>query len=189
MKIASVIRVFLGLTVLTGGIYPVLVSGVAWVAFPEASKGSLIFDQDKVVGSALIGQPFAAADLFWGRPSATGPFPYNSAAGAGSNLAPSNPALLKRIAEDTARIIVAHDGKVPVPVDLVTASGSGLDPHISIAAATYQVARIAKARGVAPAKLLDLIDRFTEKPTFGVLGQARVNVLLINLALINGSYK
>lgn len=189
MKIIPIFTVFFGLTVLTGGIYPAFVTGAAWLAFPNASAGTLLVDKEKVIGSALIGQEFKALDLFWGRPSGTAPFPYNSAAGAGTNLAPSNPALAKRVADDVARVIAAHDGKSPVPVDLVTASGSGLDPHISIAAANYQVERVAKARAVAPAKLNELIERFTEKPTFGVLGQARINVLKLNLALIQESEK
>ena len=189
MKITPVFSVFFGLTVLTGGLYPALVTGVAWLAFPKASTGMLVVDGEKVIGSALIGQEFKAPDLFWGRPSGTAPFPYNSAAGSGTNLAPSNPALLRRVAEDTARIIAAHDGKSPVPVDLVTASGSGLDPHISIAAANYQIERVAKARRIAPEKVQELIERFTEKPTLGILGQSRINVLQINLALIHEGEK
>lgn len=183
MKIFQVLTVFLGLTFITGVLYPALVTGIAQIAFPKAATGMLITENGKIVGSELIGQSFVGQDMFWGRPSATSPVPYSAASGAGSNLALSNPALSARIAADTERIVAAHGGKMPVPVDLVTTSGSGLDPHISVAAANYQIERVAKARGISRSKLEALVARFTEEPTFGVLGEKRVNVLMLNLAL------
>jgi len=183
MRISPVFTVFIGLSVITGIVYPILVTAVSRVAFPYGSTGSLIEKDGKLVGSELIGQSFRAQDLFWSRPSGTGPFPYNAGSGAGTNLAPSNPALLGRITAEVDRLVAAHDGKIPVPVDLVTASGSGLDPHISVAAAEYQVDRVAKARGVSREKIQSLLERYTQQPTVGLLGHSRVNVLLLNLAL------
>ena len=175
------------LTVITGIAYPLLVTGIAQIALPERANGSLIVQDRQALGSALIGQAFSDAGHFWSRPSATAPFPYNAAASSGSNLGPTNPALKEAVA---ARIRALHDADPdnprPVPVDLVTASASGLDPHISPAAAEYQVERVAKARGLPVEKLRDLVARHTEGRQWGVLGEPRVNVLQLNLALDAG---
>ena len=160
----TAIVLFLVLTILTGLAYPLLVTGIAQAAFPRQANGS----------PELIGQPFAGPRYFWGRPSATG---YNFS--GGSNLGPTNPALIERVRKDVERI----SGKGEVPVDLVTASASGLDPHISPAAALYQVERVAAARGLDPAAVRRLVEKRIEPRTFGVLGEPRVNVLKLNLAL------
>jgi len=169
----TAVLLFLALTVVTGVVYPLVVTGVAQVAFPRQAKG----DPD------LIGQPFSGPGRFWSRPSATGPFPYNAAVSSGSNLGPINPALLDRVKADVERIQAAHPGKGPVPVDLVTSSGSGLDPHISPAAAYYQVERVAKERGLDPAAVEKLVGDHVEGRTFGFLGEPRVNVVKLNRAL------
>src|SRR5262245_13565033 len=172
------------LTVVTGVIYPVIVTVIAQLVFPYQANGSLIVRDGKVVGSALIGQPFDDPKYFWGRPSATSPFGYNAASSSGSNLSPTNPALIKSVQERVDALRAADPGNTaPVPVDLVTASGSGLDPHISPAAALYQVNRVAKARKLDPAAVRDLVERHTEGRQFGFLGEPRVNVLALNLAL------
>jgi len=172
------------LTVLTGIIYPAIVTGIAQLVFPRQANGSLIVKDGKVVGSALIGQPFDDPKYFWGRPSATSPFGYNAASSSGSNLSPTNPALIKSVQERVDALRAADPGNTaPVPVDLVTASGSGLDPHISPAAALYQVNRVAKARKLDPAAVRDLVERNTEGRQFGFLGEPRINVLALNLAL------
>ena len=172
------------LTVLTGVIYPAIVTGIAQLVFPRQANGSLIVKDGKVIGSALIGQPFDDPKYFWGRPSATSPFGYNAASSSGSNLSPTNPALIKGVQERVDALRAADPGNTaPVPVDLVTASGSGLDPHISPAAALYQVNRVAKARKLDPAAVRDLVERHTEGRQFGFLGEPRVNVLALNLAL------
>jgi potassium-transporting ATPase KdpC subunit len=172
------------LTVVTGVIYPVIVTVIAQVVFPHQANGSLIVKDGKVVGSALIGQPFDDPKYFWGRPSATSPFPYNAASSSGSNLSPTNPAQIKNV-QDRVDVLRATDpdNKAPVPVDLVTASGSGLDPHISPAAALYQVNRVAKARKLDPGVVRELVERNTEGRQLGFLGEPRVNVLALNLAL------
>jgi len=172
------------LTLVTGIVYPVVVTAIAQLVFPHQANGSLIVKDGKVVGAALIGQPFDDPKYFWGRPSATSPFGYNAASSSGSNLSPTNPTLVKSVQERVDALRAADpDNRAPVPVDLVTASGSGLDPHISPAAALYQVNRVAKARKVDPASVRELVERHTEGRQFGFLGEPRVNVLALNLAL------
>ena len=171
-------------TLLCGGLYPLAVTGLAQVLFPAQANGSLILEKGKPVGSSLIGQPFDDPRYFWGRPSATTPFPDNAASSSGSNLAEGNPALLKSVQERLAALRAADPGNTrPVPVDLVTASASGLDPDISPAAAEYQVPRVARARGLDPARVRALVAAHTEGRTFGLLGEPRVDVLQLNLAL------
>ena len=175
---------FVALSVVTGLVYPLAVTGIAQVAFPGKANGSLVTQDDKVVGSSLIGQSFSDPKHFWSRPSATSPMPYNAANSAGSNQGPLNPALADAVKSRVAALRAADPGNdKPVPVDLVTASASGLDPHISRAAADYQLARVARARGAAEADVLRLVDANTEWPWLGFLGEARVNVLALNLAL------
>lgn len=172
-------------TVLTGAVYPALVTGIAQALFPKQANGSFIRDsQGQAVGSVLIGQSFSANKYFWGRPSETASYPYNSGASGGSNLGPTNPALADAV---KARIKALHaadpNNKTPVPVDLVTASGSGLDPHISPAAAEYQIERVAKARHLDPETVRESVSRHTEQRQWGGLGEPRINVLLLNQAL------
>jgi K+-transporting ATPase ATPase C chain len=180
---------FTTLSAITGLAYPLLVTGLARAIFPHQAEGSLIRRNGQVIGSEWIGQSFTAPGDFWGRPSATvdaqgGPLPYNGANSGGSNLAPSNPALRRAVQERLAALRAADpDATDPVPVDLVTTSGSGLDPHISPASASYQAHRVAKARGLEEAKVRELIAAHTEGPQLGMLGEARVNVLKLNLAL------
>ena len=175
---------FLLLTALTGFIYPLVVTGLAQLLFPQQAAGSLVMRNGHAVGSRLIGQSFTDPSYFWGRPSATTPQPYNGTASTGSNLGPLNPALLAAVKTRIAALRAADPGNdAPVPVDLVTASGSGLDPEISVAAADYQAARIARARGLAPERVQALIAQHTEGRLLGVLGEPRVNVLELNLAL------
>jgi K+-transporting ATPase ATPase C chain len=173
------------LTVLTGVIYPLVVTGLAQLLFPAQANGSLMKDGGgKPTGSRLIGQPFGNPGHFWGRPSATGPFPYNAGASSGSNLGPTNPALIDAVKARIQALTAADpDNKAPVPVDLVTASGSGLDPHISPAAADYQIHRVAKARNMKPEILRALIAAHTESRQWGFLGEPRINVLTLNMAL------
>src|SRR5262250_1981658 len=172
------------LTVVTGVAYPALVTVLGQLFFAREANGSLIVKDGKVVGSALIGQPFDDPKYFWGRPSATSPFPYNAASSSGSNLSPTNPALVKSVQERVDALRAADPGNTaPVPVDLVTASGSGLDPHISPAAALYQVSRVARARKLDPESVRQLVERHTERRFLGFLGEPRVNVLALNLAL------
>jgi K+-transporting ATPase ATPase C chain len=171
-------------SVVTGVAYPAIVTAIAQVVFPRQANGSLIVKDGKAVGSALIGQPFDDPKYFWGRPSATSPFPYNAGASSGSNLSPTNPDLIKAVQARVDAIRAADpDITAPVPVDLVTASASGLDPHISPAAALYQVFRVAKARKLDPQVVAKLVEERVEGRLFGLLGEPRVNVLALNLAL------
>ena len=178
------IRALVVLSVITGVLYPLVVTGIAQVAFKDKANGSLIRKDGKVLGSSLIGQPFSDPKNFWSRPSATSPMPNNGTASSGSNQGPTNPAL-KEAVEGRVKALreAGGDAAKAVPVDLVTASGSGLDPHISPAAAEYQVERVAKARGIDAAKVRDLVARHTEGRQLGFLGEPRVNVLELNLAL------
>ena len=180
----TAVRLFLLLTLLTGVAYPLLVTGIAQFLFPTAAGGSLLRDGERVLGSALIGQHFTAARHFHGRPSATADRPYNAAASGGSNLAPSNPALMDAVAERVRALSAANPhARTPIPIDLVTTSASGLDPEISPAAAEYQVPRVATARGLPEAEVRAAVARHTRPRLFGVLGEPGVNVLLLNLDL------
>jgi potassium-transporting ATPase KdpC subunit len=172
------------LSVLTGVIYPLLITGMAQVMFPRQANGSLIYRDGKAVGSTLIGQNFDEPKYFWGRPSATTPVAYNAASSGGSNLGPTNPALLDAVRTRIAALKAADpNNSAPIPVDLVTTSGSGLDPHISPAAAEYQVGRVARVRGVSEDAVRQLVIQHTEKRTLGLLGEPRVNVVELNLDL------
>ncbi len=172
------------LTLLTGAAYPALVTGLAQGLFPKAANGSLVTVGGRVVGSALIGQSFADPGRFWGRPSALAPRPYDASTSGGSNLGPTNPALAQAVAERVAALRAADPGNAaPIPIDLVTASASGLDPDVSPAAALWQVPRVARARGLPEATVRALVEERIQPPTFGLLGAPRVNVLGLNLAL------
>jgi K+-transporting ATPase ATPase C chain len=176
--------VFVALTLVTGVAYPLLMTVVAQGLFSHQANGSLMERDGTVVGSELIGQQFDDPRYFWGRPSATGPTPYNAAASTGSNYGPTNPAQLDAVKARVENFKKKQpDQTAPVPVELVTASGSGLDPHIGPAAAEYQIARVAKARGLSASQLRELVDRHVEGRTFGLLGEPRVNVLQLNMAL------
>lgn len=175
---------FLVLSVITGIVYPLAVTAVAQAAFPIQAKGSLIVKGGQPVGSMLVGQPFDDPKYFWGRLSATSPFPYNAAASSGSNLGPTNRALMDDVQARIDALRQADpNNTAPIPVDLVTSSGSGLDPNISPAAAEYQVSRVARARAMDPAKVRALVAQCTEGRQFLILGEPRVNVLQLNLAL------
>ncbi|MGA9118329.1 MAG: potassium-transporting ATPase subunit KdpC [Bacteroidota bacterium] len=171
-------------TVITGVIYPLLVTGIAQLVFPAQANGSILENDGRAVGSVLIGQQFTEKHYFWGRLSATSPVPYNAASSSGSNYGPLNPALLGAV---RTRIAALHSADstntLPIPVDLVTASGSGLDPDISVAAALYQAARVARARNLTEEQVRTLIDRSTEGRDLGFLGEPRVNVLKLNVSL------
>jgi K+-transporting ATPase ATPase C chain len=173
------LRALIVLTVITGVAYPLLVTGISQVLFKDQANGSLIQKDGKVLGSRLIGQPFSDPKYFWSRPSATSPQPYNGTASSGSNQGPTNPALKEAI-EGRIKDL---GGQTPVPGDLVTASGSGLDPHISPAAADYQIQRIAKTRGLPEERIRGLVQQHTQGRQLGILGEPRVNVLELNLAL------
>ncbi len=187
-QIRPTLMILLLFTLLTGAVYPLLVTGIAQVALPGRASGSLIERDGTVVGSALIGQEFSEPGYFWGRPSATGPQPYNAAASSGSNLGPTSAALQANAqaridALEAANAEFGVETDAAMPVDLVTASASGLDPQISPAAAAYQTARVAAARGLDEATVAELVAEHTEGRTLGLLGEPRVNVLELNLAL------
>ena len=183
-QLRPAILALLLLTLLTGVIYPLVVTGIAQVVFPNQANGSVITVGGKAVGSQLIGQPFDDPKYFWGRPSATSPYPYNATNSSGSNIGPTNPALVSGVADRIKALQAADPGnQQPIPADLVTASGSGLDPDISVAAALYQVSRVAKARGMTEDRLTQLVNQYTEGRQLGILGEPRVNVLKLNLAL------
>lgn len=182
--IRPALSLFILLTIITGLIYPLLVTGIGQALFPAQAAGSLIQRDGKVIGSRLIGQNFTDPKYFWGRPSATAPQPYNAAASSGSNLGPLNPALHEAVAGRVKALREADPGNsAPAPVDLVTASASGLDPHISPAAAAYQAARVARVRGLKLDAVQTLIAQHTEDRQWGIFGELRVNVLELNLAL------
>lgn len=181
--IRPVLVLFLLLTLVTGAIYPALVTGVAQVVFPDAANGSVVERDGRAVGSELIGQRFASPAYFWSRPSATAPHAYNAASSSGSNLGPTNPALVDAVKRRVEALQADPNVEGPPPVDLVTASASGLDPHISPAAAAYQIRRVAAARGISVDAVRDLAKAHIEPRTLGILGEPRVNVLLLNLAL------
>lgn len=183
-QVRPAIMMLLFLTLLTGLVYPLGITALAQLLFPHQANGSLIVRDGRVVGSSLIGQPFGSPKYFWGRPSATAPFPYNAAASSGSNLGPTNEALVKAVQTRIDALKAADpDNATRIPVDLVTTSGSGLDPHISPAAAEYQVRRVARARGLDEATLRQMVAQHTQGRQWGILGESRVNVLELNLAL------
>jgi len=182
--IRPAVTLFILLSIITGLIYPLLVTGIGQAAFPAQAAGSLIERDGKLIGSRLIGQNSTDPQYFWSRPSATAPQPYNAAASGGSNLGPLNPALKDAVDARVQALRAADpDNTQPIPVDLVTASASGLDPHISPAAADYQIARVAQARGLAPEIVRKLVAAWTEDRQWGIFGEPRVNVLELNLAL------
>jgi K+-transporting ATPase ATPase C chain len=183
-QIRPALTVFLVLTIMTGIVYPLIVTGMAQLVFPGKANGSLIGKDGGTAGSELIGQNFDAPEYFWGRPSATPDFPYNSSSSSGSNLGPSNPALMEAVKTRAEALQKADpENKSAIPLDLVTSSASGLDPHISPAAALYQVSRVARARGLPEESVRRLVEQFTEPRQWGFLGEPRVNVLRLNLAL------
>jgi len=178
------LTVFLAISAVTGIVYPLAVTGVAQLIFPRQAAGSLIEKDGRLVGSALLAQPFTSPGYFWSRPSAISPTPYDATNSAGSNLGPTNPALVDAVKDRVAKLRAAHPTESgPVPADLATASASGLDPHLSPAGVYYQVKRVAAARGLDPAALRALVDRHVEGPQWGLFGEPRVNVLLLNLDL------
>jgi K+-transporting ATPase ATPase C chain len=175
---------FVVLTLVTGVVYPLAVTGLGQLLFPQQANGSIVMVDGKAVASALIGQQFSSPGRFWGRPSATGPYPYNAAVSSGSNLGPLNPALSDAVKGRVEALKAADPGnEQPVPIDLVTASSSGLDPEISLAAAHYQAARVAKARNLPVEQVTTLIEQHAERPWLGIFGEPRVNVLVLNVAL------
>jgi potassium-transporting ATPase KdpC subunit len=183
-ELRPALLLLIALSIVTGVLYPLLVTGLAQGLFQHQANGSLIKQNGKIVGSELIGQPFSDPRYFWGRPSATAPMPYNGGSSSGSNLGPTNPVLEDEVKGRIAALKAADpDNAAPIPVDLVTASASGLDPHISPAAADYQVTRVAHVRGLPPKEVRRLVSENTEKRQFGLLGEPRVNVLKLNLAL------
>ncbi len=182
--IRNTIMSLLLFTILTGFIYPLVVTGIAQAIFPQQANGSIITKDGRAAGSELLGQQFEDPKYFWGRLSATSPYPYNGGSSSGSNLGPNNPDLVKAVQARVKALQEADPGNTAkIPVDLVTASGSGLDPHISPAAAQYQVQRVARLRGIESAKVIALVAANTEYRQFGILGEPRVNVLKLNLSL------
>ena len=178
------LSLLLVMTLLTGIVYPVVITGISKLVFPRQAQGSLVIRDGKLMGSALIGQSFTDPKYFWGRPSATAPQPYNGIGSAGSNLGPLNPALIDKVKANAQALRDADPGNsAPIPVDLVTSSASGLDPEISIAGARYQSARVARARHLEPAQVEALIAAHERARLLGFLGEPRVNVLELNLAL------
>ena len=184
LQLRPALTLFVALSIITGLAYPLAVTGLAQLAFPAAANGSLIVRNGQAVGSALIGQPFSDPANFWGRPSATADGPYNGKASGGSNLGPTSKKLRDRVAAELVRLRRENPEAAPlVPVELVTTSGSGLDPHLSPAGALWQVPRVARARGLAPERVRAVVERQIEERLFGLLGEPRVNVLQLNLAL------
>lgn len=183
-QIRPALTIFAALSLVTGVAYPLVIAGISAAVFPHQASGSLIVRDGRAIGSELIGQNFTEPKYFWSRPSATGTSPYNALASGGSNQGPLNPALADAVKARVAALRAADPGNTdPVPVDLVTASASGLDPHISVAAANYQVARVAQARGLPAARVTGLVIAHTSQPWLGVFGEPVVNVLQLNLAL------
>jgi K+-transporting ATPase ATPase C chain len=183
-SLRTAVVLLVALTAVTGAGYPLLITGIAQFVFPFQANGSLVTRNGDSAGSTLIGQPFSEPQYFWNRPSATPAFPYNAGASSGSNQGPLNPSLLDAVRQRISRLRAVDSlNTQPVPVDLVTASGSGLDPHISVMAAQYQVSRVARARNLPEEAVRDFVRRHTEGRQFGLLGEPRVNVLLLNMDL------
>jgi K+-transporting ATPase ATPase C chain len=183
-QLKSAILIFIILTIITGVLYPLFITGIAQSFFHAKANGSLIYQDGKIIGSALIGQPFDDPKYLWGRLSATSPVPYNSSSSSGSNIGPSNPALLEVVKARIEKLRAADPkNKMPIPVDLVTSSASGLDPHISLAGAYYQISRIAKHRGLSVNIVKNIIDRNANGRLFGLIGEPVVNVVKVNMDL------
>lgn len=183
-QLRPALAIFAALSVLTGLVYPLVITGLSAAVFPRQAAGSLIERDGQKVGSALIGQNFTDPKYFWGRPSATANAPYNAAASGGSNLGPLNPALLDAVNSRIQALRKADpDNRTPIPIDLVTSSASGIDPHISVAAAEYQIARVARVRGISEAAVRELVVKHSVRRAMGLLGEPIVNVLELNLAL------
>ncbi len=183
-QLRPAVSILIAMTVLLGIGYPLAITGIARIAFPTQAEGSLVYQGQQLTGSRLIGQAFSDPKYFWGRPSATTPQPYNGVGSTGSNLGPLNPALIDQVNANAKALRDADPGNTqPVPVDLVTASASGLDPEISVAGARFQAGRVARARGIPAARVEELISRHTEGRLLGLFGEPRVNVLELNLAL------
>jgi K+-transporting ATPase KdpC subunit len=190
-QVRPAVLVFVLLTVLVGILYPLVITGIAQLAFPAQANGNLIVHDGKVAGSALIGQPFTSPKYFWGRPSATSLVPYNAMGSSGSNLGPTNPALVDAVKARAAALNAADPMNTqPIPIDLVTASGSGLDPDISLAAAYYQVPRVARERNMREQDVRALVSQYAEPRQFWIFGEPHINVLMLNLALddVSASY-